>query len=149
MKRIILTLALTMPSISLADPATELGKIAGKAASSEPVRRAGEAFSNTITTFTYETLCNGTTFSKAAQCYMTPSGKRVWELDEPERSEWMKIAREKIQAQTRLDVQDRNHQRLETQREQARAEENALHCEFWLQQADSDRTFKQIARYCQ
>lgn len=134
MKRIILVLSFTIPVATHAESLTSL------------MQQAIRATSNHI----IKAVCDpGGTYKNTPQCYMTPSGKHVLELQEPERSEWMKIATEKMQAQTRLDVQDRNHQRLETQREQARAEENALHCEFWLQQADSDRTFKQIARYCQ
>ena len=97
-------------------------------------------------------------FADAPACYATPSGKKVWELDEPERSRWLAIAQSGAEGAPAAVVEAGQGDspiaaapRALTEEEWAkiRQQEAALFCDFWKQQGDSERTREQVARYCQ
>lgn len=132
------------------DMGKELGKAYGEVMTSNPAKEVARGVSDASQGTLYAILCENEegTFSDAAQCYMTPTGKRVWELEGEEREHWMKVA---IAERTKLlqrKQSDLNHERKETEREKAWAEEYALHCRFWQDQSPSQRRARQIGKYC-
>src|SRR5690606_28696379 len=80
MLRILLTCLLICPALTWAEGEDE-GSL---------FQRFGNAMSDMSRKTLYGALCDQ--FTDAPACYVTPSGKKVWELDEPERSRWLAIA---------------------------------------------------------
>ena len=128
----------------------ELGKAYGEVMTSKPAKDVANGISNASQGTLYTILCENeeSTFSDAAQCYMTPSGKRVWELEGKEREQWMKVAITERKKQFHRKQVDLNHERKESEREKAWAEEYALNCRFWQDQPPSQRRDQQIGKYC-
>jgi hypothetical protein len=94
-------------------------------------------------------LCEGEgSFSKAAQCYITPSGERVWELQGEEKKRWMKVATKVRRLEIERELRDTRHKRQESDRRDALAEGYATKCRFWLDQTASAKKEKKIKKYC-
>ncbi|KAF0806253.1 hypothetical protein A167_03266 [Alcanivorax sp. S71-1-4] len=148
MLRILLTCLLLCPVLTWAEE--------GESSLFQRFSSAMSAMSDMPRKTLYGTLCDQ--FTDAPACYVTPSGKKVWELDEPERSGWLAIAQsgaEGAPAAVEEAGQDDSPiaatpQAL-TEEEWAtlRQQEAALFCDFWQQQGDSERTREQVTRYCQ
>ncbi|WP_348678072.1 hypothetical protein [Alcanivorax profundi] len=121
-----------------ADTGTAIGKALGEAVTSDTGRAIGEGITNTSQATLMTILCNGEgMFSKAAQCYMTPSGKRVWELEGEAKSYWMRQA-----------MADGRHRRMEEMRQQRLKESHKDFCTFWLDQEVTERSARKIDEYC-
>ena len=80
MLRILLTCLLICPALTWAEGQAEASIF----------QRFSSAVSDMSRKTLYGALCDQITDAPA--CYVTPSGKKVWELDEPERSRWLAIA---------------------------------------------------------
>lgn len=148
MLRILLTCLLICPALTWAEGEDE-GSL---------FQRFGNAMSDMSRKTLYGALCDQ--FTDAPACYVTPSGKKVWELDEPERSRWLAIAQSSgdegtpdagVAVEATGDSPIAAAPRALTEAEWAtiREQEAALFCDFWRQQGDSERTREQVARYCQ
>ena len=148
MLRILLTCLLICPALTWAEGDDE-GSL---------FQRFSSAMSDMSRKTLYGALCDQ--FTDAPACYVTPSGKKIWELDEPERSRWLAIAQSSgdegapaavVEAKSPDDVPIAAAPRALTEEEWAtlRQQESALFCDFWRQQGDSERTREQVARYCQ
>lgn len=103
------------------------------------LQRIGDA---SRTTF-YETLCKHK--PEAPACYMTPMGKPVWHLQEPQRGQWLRIAQD---LQGRASGEAPPQPGTAGDWEALREQEAAMFCDFWRQQEDSPRTREQLSRYC-
>tara|TARA_R100000656_G_scaffold542_8_gene915 strand:- start:53701 stop:54105 length:405 start_codon:yes stop_codon:yes gene_type:complete len=128
----------------------EAGKSYGELVNSNPAKSIGQGLGDASQGALFTILCENeqSTFSDSAQCYMTPSGKRVWELEGEEQGYWMKVAIAEKKKQFQREKADLNHARRESEREKAWTEEYALHCRFWKDQSQSKRKDKQIKKYC-
>jgi len=151
MKIIILSIAISLLlGCDSPDMGKDLGKAYGEVMTSKPAKDVAKGISDASQGTLYTILCENeeSTFSDAAQCYMTPTGKRVWELEGKEREHWMKVAVAERKKQLQRKQSDLNHARKESGREKAWAEEYALHCRFWQDQAPSQRRNQNIKKYC-
>lgn len=118
--------------------ARSAGKAYGEAVTSDTGRAIGGAITGAAEATMMTILCNGQgMFSQAAQCYMTPSGKRVWELEGEDREYWMRQA-----------MADGKHQRMEAMRQERLRESHADLCQFWLDQTVTERSVRKIDEYC-
>ena len=150
MRRIILIATIIISTGTTADTATEIGKAIGNAVTSEPAKEAGRAFTNTTQATIWQSICEGDSdLSYSAHCYMTPSGKRAWEFPEgPERLYWMKIGQErhKRHIEKKLEQRRRDAQQAERMYKAHKMDSNL--CDFWKDQAPSQRRSDKVAEYC-
>lgn len=151
MKKILFSIAISLLfGCDSPDIGKELGKTYGEVMTSRPAKDIAGGIGDASQGTLYTILCENekSTFSDAAQCYMTPTGKRVWELEGKEREHWMKVAIAEREKQLHRKKVDLNHAKKESEREKAWAEEYALHCRFWKDQLPSERRTEQIKKYC-
>lgn len=151
MKIIILSIAISLLlGCDSQDMGKEVGKSYGEFVSSYPAKSIGKGISDASQGALFTALCENeqSTFSDTAQCYITPTGKRVWELDGKEKEYWMKVAIAEREKQIRRMQAEINHQRMESKREAAWNEEYALHCRFWKDQIPSEKKSQKINKYC-
>lgn len=151
MKIIILSIAISLLlGCDSPDMGKEAGRSYGELMNSNPAKGIGKGIGDASQGALFTILCENEqgTFSDSAQCYMTPTGKRVWELDGKVREHWMKVAIAERSKQLHRKQSDLNHAIKESQREKAWPEEYALHCRFWKDQNSSSRRDEQIKKYC-
>lgn len=136
--KILLTGILIFCGNAYAETAKDIGRSIGEVATSQPAREAGKAVTETSQAALMTILCNGEgMFSRAAQCYMTPSGKQVWELEGSDKTYWMKQA-----------MADGRHKRMETMRQEKLKKSHRDFCTFWLDQEVTERSARKIGKYC-
>ena len=151
MKIIILSIAISLfLGCDSPDMGKEVGKSYGNLMKSNPANGIGKGIGDASQGALFTILCEDeqSTFSDTAQCYMTPTGERVWELEGEERAYWMKVAVAERKKQLQRKHSDLTHARKESEREKAWTEEYALHCRFWQDQLPSNRKTEQIKKYC-
>lgn len=91
MKYLIATLLLATISLAQADISTEVGKAIGNSAAKGTARAIAEEQRKISQAALMTALCESEgSYNDSALCFMTPSGKRVWELEGTERAYWMK-----------------------------------------------------------
>mgnify|MGYP003147551486 CR=1 FL=1 len=101
-KTIILIAASVLLCCDSQDMGKEIGKEYGEVINSKPAKDVAKGITDASQGALYTILCENeeSTFSDSAQCYMTPTGKRVWELEGKDREHWMKVAIEHQSIQT-------------------------------------------------
>ena len=120
-------------------------------------REGAESQIRSISNFIFSPLCEpGSTFENTAQCYMTPSGKRVQELEGEERQRWMQIATSEIKERERIErllkTEEGTVQLSREQLARAEAEERATQCAFWKQELgrkDTQGNRQMVSEWCQ
>lgn len=151
MKIIILSIAISLLlGCDSSDIGKQVGESYGEFMNNNPAKDIGKDIGDASQGALFTILCenNQSTFSDTAQCYMTPTGKRVWELEGKEREHWMKVAIAERNKKLQRKQSDLNHARIESEREKNWAEEYALHCRFWQDQIASERRSQKIKKYC-
>ena len=150
MKRIILAIAVTTSTTTLADNATEIGKAIGNAASSKPAKEAARSFGNVTKGSMWQSICNGEgSLSHSAHCYMTPDGRRAWEYPEgPERLYWLKLGKEQHKQYIQRQQKQRRQDAAEAERMYKAHKMNSQLCDFWQDQEPSERRSRKIEEHC-
>lgn len=135
---------------TFAGTATEIGKGIGNITGSKPVREAGEAYSEGVNATFWQSRCNQPESDlRSSHCFMTPSGKRVWELpDGPDKVYWLKVGDKKRHENMMQNIKQQREWREQADRRLKADQQNDQHCQFWMDQADSERRDQKLRTYC-
>jgi len=79
---------------------------------------------------------------------MTPSGKRVWELEGTERAYWMEVGQEYRQEAMLRKQREQKIQREQTKQQVDAYKINLQLCQFWRDQPESERRSAKEKEYC-
>jgi len=149
MKYLIATLLLATISIAQADISTEIGKAIGKSAAKGTTRAIAEENRKVSQAAFMTALCESEgSYSDTALCFMTPSGKRVWELEGTERAHWMEVGQEHRKEAMYQKRQEQKRQREKTKQQVDAYKINLQLCQFWRDQPDSERKSAKEKEYC-
>lgn len=150
MKRIILAIAVTTSTATLADTATEIGKAIGNTASSRPAKAAAQSVGDAANATMWQSVCNGDgNLSHSAHCYMTPDGRRAWEYPEgPKRLYWLKLGKEQHKQYIQRQQQQHRQDAAEAERMYKVHKMNSQLCDFWQDQEPSGRRSRKIEEHC-
>ena len=148
MKYLIASLLLGINFLAQADVSKEIVKAIGNSASgiaraiAEEQRKASQAASMTA-------LCESEgSYSDSALCFMTPSGKRVWELEGTERAYWMEVGQEHHKEAMYQKRQEQKRQREKAKQQVDAYKINLQLCQFWRDQPESERKSAKEKEYC-
>ena len=149
MKYLIATLLLATISLAQADISTEIGKAIGKSAAKDATRAIAEENRKVSQAAFMTALCESEgSYSDTALCFMTPSGKRVWELEGTERAYWMEVGQEHHKEAMHQKRQEQKRQREKTKQQVDAYKINLQLCQFWRDQPESERKSAKEREYC-